>query len=128
MVNWSFARLWSPSSRGPGHRPFTAVTGVRIPLGTPPSGNSILRQFIDFAVFDHASALPLSGKRPARPPRSRRTTDLSSAQLYDEVFHHRAVIRPRAAQVAVRFENELQPLFQLRRGKFRRGGPDLFGP
>jgi hypothetical protein len=25
----------SPSSRGPGHRPFTAVTGVRIPLGTP---------------------------------------------------------------------------------------------
>ncbi len=27
----------SPSSRGPGHRPFTAVTGVRIPLGTPPS-------------------------------------------------------------------------------------------
>src|SRR5580698_9621985 len=27
----------SPSSRGPGHRPFTAVTGVRIPLGTPAS-------------------------------------------------------------------------------------------
>ncbi len=26
---------WSPSSRGPGHRPFTAVTGVRIPQGTP---------------------------------------------------------------------------------------------
>src|SRR5689334_1603656 len=24
----------SPSSRGLGHRPFTAVTGVRIPLGT----------------------------------------------------------------------------------------------
>ena len=24
-----------PSSRGLGHRPFTAVTGVRIPLGTP---------------------------------------------------------------------------------------------
>ncbi len=27
--------LGSPSSRGLGHRPFTAVTGVRIPLGTP---------------------------------------------------------------------------------------------
>src|SRR5580693_558891 len=27
--------LQSPSSRGLGHRPFTAVTGVRIPLGTP---------------------------------------------------------------------------------------------
>ena len=25
----------SPSSRGLGHCPFTAVTGVRIPLGTP---------------------------------------------------------------------------------------------
>jgi hypothetical protein len=29
------AALASPSSRGLGHRPFTAVTGVRIPLGTP---------------------------------------------------------------------------------------------
>jgi hypothetical protein len=28
-------RRTSPSSRGLGHRPFTAVTGVRIPLGTP---------------------------------------------------------------------------------------------
>ena len=28
-------RYTSPSSRGLGHRPFTAVTGVRIPLGTP---------------------------------------------------------------------------------------------
>ena len=27
--------LWSPSSRGLGHRPFTAITGVRIPVGTP---------------------------------------------------------------------------------------------
>src|SRR5438094_1199468 len=25
----------SPSSRGPGHHPFTVSTGVRIPLGTP---------------------------------------------------------------------------------------------
>ena len=29
------ARFRSPSSRGLGHRPFTAVTGVRTPLGTP---------------------------------------------------------------------------------------------
>src|SRR6516165_8442368 len=44
----------SPSSRGLGHRPFTAATGVRIPLGTPtktkcyrlvvkPSGSNIRR-------------------------------------------------------------------------------------
>lgn len=30
----------SPSSSGLGHCPFTAVTGVRLPLGTPFSGNS----------------------------------------------------------------------------------------
>ena len=30
-----FASLQSRSSRGLGHRPFTAVTGVRIPVGTP---------------------------------------------------------------------------------------------
>src|SRR5438876_5966259 len=38
----------SPSSRGPGHRPFTAVTGVRIPLGTPPIPNG--REFERFLV------------------------------------------------------------------------------
>ena len=27
--------IGSPSSRGLGHRPFTAITGVRIPVGTP---------------------------------------------------------------------------------------------
>ena len=32
--------LLSPSSRGLGHRPFTAVTGVRIPVGTPIKDNS----------------------------------------------------------------------------------------
>ena len=33
----------SPSSRGPGHRPFTAVTGVRIPLGTPSTARMRVR-------------------------------------------------------------------------------------
>ena len=28
-------KFWSRSSRGLGHRPFTAVTGVRLPYGTP---------------------------------------------------------------------------------------------
>ena len=36
--NWvprkTYYNLKSPSSRGPGHRPFTAATGVRLPLGT----------------------------------------------------------------------------------------------
>ena len=34
--------LLSPSSRGLGHRPFTAVTGVRIPVGTPNKDNFII--------------------------------------------------------------------------------------
>ena len=39
----------TPSSRGPGHRPFTAVTGVRLPLGSPnkpPSGGFLLAQSV----------------------------------------------------------------------------------
>ena len=32
----------SPSSRGLGHRPFTAVTGVRIPVGTPSKDDFLL--------------------------------------------------------------------------------------
>ena len=39
---------WSLSSRGLGHRPFTAVTGVRIPVGTPP--------------LHHAAVLPVTRK------------------------------------------------------------------
>ncbi len=34
----------SPSSRGLGHRPFTAVTGVRIPVGTPAFSGSSARK------------------------------------------------------------------------------------
>ena len=37
-----FGRTQSPSSRGLGHRPFTAVTGVRIPVGTPKINHLIL--------------------------------------------------------------------------------------
>ncbi len=36
----------SPSSRGLGHRPFTAVTGVRIPLGTPLLQNASLTLYL----------------------------------------------------------------------------------
>ncbi len=34
----------SPSSRGLGHCPFTAATGVRIPLGTPNERKSLIRK------------------------------------------------------------------------------------
>ena len=35
IIHQSLVFASSPSSRGLGHRPFTAVTGVRIPVGTP---------------------------------------------------------------------------------------------
>ena len=38
-----------PSSRGPGHRPLTAATGVRIPLGVLPSGYATPRNFAAIA-------------------------------------------------------------------------------
>src|SRR3954469_18609839 len=49
----------SPSSRGPGHYPFTVATGVRIPLGTPrqwmkkpaPAGF-----FVSFVLLPHDQA------------------------------------------------------------------------
>ena len=43
----------SPSSRGLGHRPFTAVTGVRIPLGTP------LILYIGLLFFSHSTSAVL---------------------------------------------------------------------
>jgi len=54
MLNWRFACLWSPSSRGPGHRPFTAVTRVRIPLGTP---FHLLHNFLLLDPINHRIAL-----------------------------------------------------------------------
>jgi hypothetical protein len=34
-IEWNIGRFVTLSSRGLGHRPFTAVTRVRIPLGSP---------------------------------------------------------------------------------------------
>ncbi len=52
---------WSPSSRGPGHRPFTAVTGVRIPQGTP-----LMRQshFRFYRKWLFSSVIPYCRVRP----------------------------------------------------------------
>src|SRR5688572_28515665 len=47
----------SPSSRGPGHRPFTAVTGVRIPLDTPISQMASVRSPLVFEQAHHAARL-----------------------------------------------------------------------
>src|SRR6185369_14522771 len=35
LTSTTVVKTLSPSSRGLGHRPFTAITGVRIPVGTP---------------------------------------------------------------------------------------------
>ena len=55
----------SPSSRGPGHRPFTAVTRVRISVGTPPN----LPDLLQFR-FSSAFVAPLL----PRPDRAARAT------------------------------------------------------
>ncbi len=66
--------LGSPSSRGLGHRPFTAVTGVRIPVGTP--NNEATATAVAFLfVFPAGSAEPLGSTsaptsgRSAQDPR-----------------------------------------------------------
>ena len=43
----------SPSSRGLGHRPFTAATGVRIPLGMP--ALFLRRALLSFYLLDNAA-------------------------------------------------------------------------
>src|SRR5437773_1558869 len=67
----------SPSSRGPGHRPFTAVTGVRIPLGTPrilapafPSAVERLRiryEVVQDGLLAAKRAADLQGLAPRHP-------------------------------------------------------------
>src|SRR5215472_1347423 len=59
----------SPSSRGLGHRPFTAVTGVRIPLGTPPAENLIDNQDF-FALISAPEATPGKSEDLLLPLRS----------------------------------------------------------
>ena len=78
----------SPSSRGPGHRPFTAVTGVRIPLGTPQptprarwdaeAGREAC--FFSFSPPCYLISSPRDYIRPAnrRPQAANRRTALSS--------------------------------------------------
>jgi hypothetical protein len=53
----------SPSSRGPGHRPFTAVTRVRISVGTPSNLPAFLRFYCSSAFV--APLLPPTGPRCA---------------------------------------------------------------
>ena len=60
----------SPSSRGLGHDPFTVVTGVRIPLGTPLKINGLHRRLPPiFRVSQSLSKNP-SGTVRFRAPRS----------------------------------------------------------
>ena len=73
-------RQMSPSSRGLGHRPFTAITGVRIPVGTPLIRQKSLRfakAFLRlyspvFRPIFCGNALPMAQSAPPDviPPRS----------------------------------------------------------
>ena len=52
---------WSPSSRGLGHRPFTAVTRVQIPLGTPGKEETLYLYLNVGPVAQLVSAPPCHG-------------------------------------------------------------------
>jgi hypothetical protein len=65
-------RFKSPSSSGLGHRPFTAVTRVRVPLGTPE-----MVQHPPFPPACARSRLPPRNDRPLRSP-SRAVSPCSS--------------------------------------------------
>ena len=51
------------SSRGLGHRPFTAVTGVRIPLGTPKQKTPSVRAVF---LFQFTGGTTRAGEMPSR--------------------------------------------------------------
>src|SRR5216110_2067443 len=68
----------SPSSRGLGHRPFTAVTGVRIPVGTPTvRGNFWARSRSESPCRRPAP----DGEVPLSVPRDRHALDRLDQQL-----------------------------------------------
>jgi hypothetical protein len=63
----------SPSSRGLGHRPFTAITGVRIPVGTPSR-----KRYAEVAQLVRVSACHAEGRgfEPRLPRQTPKTPDL----------------------------------------------------
>jgi hypothetical protein len=72
MPRWSFLAIdsgTSPSSSGLGHRPFTPVTGVRLPVGTPIISNSYIQNTTSPCVCGHK-------------------TGRNSCEFYDFSRHH----------------------------------------
>ncbi len=65
----------SPSSRGLGHRPFTAITGVRIPVGTPSR-----KRYAEVAQLVRVSACHAEG-RGFEPRLPRQTPNARSSDL-----------------------------------------------
>ena len=79
----------SPSSRGLGHRPFTAVTGVRIPVGTPLIKEPAKGRFFYELCFHVAMRTPRFDEPAAAG------SDARSAPRRGEQTHKRLRINPR---------------------------------
>ena len=60
----------SPSSRGLGHRPFTAITGVRIPVGTPLNQRLSNRLGVGISINIDVWCADAARKRRGSPPHS----------------------------------------------------------
>ncbi len=69
----------SPSSRGLGHRPFTAITGVRIPVGTPSR-----KRYAEVAQLVRVSACHAEGRgfEPRLPRQTLKTPDFGLAFFF----------------------------------------------
>ena len=80
----------SPSSRGLGHRPFTAVTGVRIPVGTPRKSIACNQQ----AIF----LLPCPQHVPKTFRGPHRYTSLSSTLALQDAKEYRWRRRQRVSR------------------------------
>ena len=73
----------SPSSRGLGHQPFTLVTRVRIPLGTPRAWRPSCSHFPLFSPLRHPPAPPTASPSPRRGPSGQEIADQARCFLLE---------------------------------------------
>ncbi len=109
----------SPSSRGLGHRPFTAATGVRIPLGMPSLAKAKRRQFApaEFAFLRFPPAAALSPAEfawvlcccppPKSPPAAAKSRGRASFAGTESIKNH---VIPAKAGIQTRVLAALFPL------------------
>ena len=77
----------SPSSRGLGHRPFTAVTGVRIPVGTPIKDNFVRLSYCSLKNWKQAENKRFSRESLSRQNRKVKRGNLEGNSESKPILH-----------------------------------------